>query len=157
MIRKLFFFWLLTSVCWSSTTAAEDHWPRFRGPNATGVAPDHRGLPLTWTTTKNVQWVTDVPGWGWSCPVVWDDRVFLTAVAADQQTRVPRKGLYLGEGVREPEQGIHRWMVYCFDLNTGQMLWKHEAHTGQPQVAESRHADFWPGFRRGFAGLAKHL
>lgn len=134
MIRTLFSLWLLTFVFWSSATAAEDHWPRFRGPNADGVAPDHRGLPTTWTTTQNVKWVADVPGWGWSCPVVWGDRVFLTSVIADQQTRVPRKGLYLGEGVREPEQGIHRWMVYCFDLNTGEMVWKHEAHAGQPQV-----------------------
>jgi outer membrane protein assembly factor BamB len=134
MIRTLTFFWLLTFVCCSWATAAENHWPRFRGPNADGVAPDHRGLPLTWTTTKNVKWVADVPGWGWSCPVVWGDRVFLTSVIADQQTRVPSKGMYLGEGVREPEQGIHRWMVYCFDLNTGQVLWKHEAHTGRPQV-----------------------
>jgi len=116
MIRTLTFFWLLTFVCCSWATAAEIHWPRFRGPNADGVAPDHRGLPLTWTTTKNVKWVADVPGWGWSCPVVWGDRVFLTSVIADQQTRVPSKGLYLGEGVRQPEQGIHRWMVYCFQV-----------------------------------------
>lgn len=126
---------VLTAVCWSSATGAEHSWPRFRGPSADGVAPDHRGLPITWTTTKNVNWVADVPGWGWSCPVVCDDRVFLTAVIADQPTRVPSKGMYLGEGVREPAQGIHRWMVYCFDLDTGEMLWKHEAHTGQPQVA----------------------
>jgi hypothetical protein len=96
MIRTLFFFWLLTSVCWSSATAAENHWPRFRGPNADGVAPDHRGLPTTWTTTQNVKWVADVPGWGWSCPVVWGDRVFLTAVVADQQTRVPQQGVIPG-------------------------------------------------------------
>ena len=81
MIRTLFFLWLLTSVCWSSTTAAEDHWPRFQGPSADGVAPDHHGLPITWTTTKNVKWVADVPGWGWSCPVVWGDRVFLWTVS----------------------------------------------------------------------------
>ena len=134
MKRILFFFWLLAAVCWSSATGAENQWFRFRGPNAEGVAPDHHGLPITWTTTKNVQWVADVPGWGWSCPVVWNDRVFLTTVIADQPTRVPSKGMYLGEGVREPAEGVHRWMVYCFDLNTGQVLWKHEAHTGQPQV-----------------------
>ena len=134
MIRNLLFFWLLTSVCWASATVAEEHWPRFRGPNADGVAPDHPGLPVTWTTSKNVKWVAEVPGWGWSCPVVWNDRVFLTAVVTDQPTQTPKKGMYLGQGVREPAQGIHRWMVYCFDLNTGQVLWKHDAHTGQPQV-----------------------
>jgi outer membrane protein assembly factor BamB len=123
-----------TTVCGLSAFGQENNWPRFRGPDATGVAPDHQGLPVTWSTTKNVKWVADVPGWGWSCPVVWGDRVFLTAVIADQPTRVPSRGLYLGEGVREPAEGIHRWMVYCFDLETGEMRWQHEAHAGQPQV-----------------------
>ena len=54
---------VLTAVCGSSTSEAEEHWPRFRGPSASGVAPDHEGLPITWTTTKNVKWVADVPGW----------------------------------------------------------------------------------------------
>lgn len=134
MIRKLIFFWLLTSVSWSSATVAEDHWPRFRGPNADGVAPDHPGLPITWSTTENVKWAADVPGLGWSSPVVWGDRVFLTAVVTDQPTQVPEKGMYLGEGVRDPAEGMHRWMVYCFDLNTGQVRWEQEAHAGQPQV-----------------------
>jgi len=132
--QHLFYVWLLTAVCWSPATGAESHWPRFRGPNAVGVAPDHPGLPITWTTTRNVKWVAGVPGLGWSCPVVWGDRVFLTAVVSDQPMQVPNKGMYLGEGVREPAKGAHRWMLYCFDLNTGAMRWKHEAHRGRPQV-----------------------
>ena len=45
---------------------------------ADGVAPDHAGLPTKWTTAENVKWVADVPGWGWSSPIVWGNRVFLT-------------------------------------------------------------------------------
>ena len=118
----------------SSSLRAAEHWPRFRGADATGVGADHAGLPLTWTVTENVRWAADVPGWGWSCPVVWGDRVFLTTVVADETNVTPSKGLYLGEGVRQPARGVHHWMVYCFDLKTGQTLWKHEAHTGKPQV-----------------------
>ena len=55
---------------------AEDNWPRFRGAHADGVAADNAGLPKTWTNVENVKWVADVPGWGWSCPIVWGDRVF---------------------------------------------------------------------------------
>ena len=36
--------------------------------------------------------------------------------------------------MRDPAKGIHHWLVYCFDLETGKELWKHEAHTGRPQV-----------------------
>lgn len=115
-------------------TAAEENWPRFRGEDARGVAKDNEKLPTTWTTTENVKWVADVPGWGWSCPVVWGNKVFLTTVVSEEKNTQPGKGLYLGEGVRDPAKGVHHWMVYCFDLETGKELWKREAHSGQPKV-----------------------
>lgn len=134
MMRPQFFLCLILSVCGSPLLGDDHQWPRFRGPNAAGVASDHPDLPITWSASENVKWVADVPGLGWSCPVVWGDRVFLTSVVTDRPTEVPKKGMYLGEGVREPAKGVHHWMVYCFDLNTGEVLWKREAHAGQPQV-----------------------
>ncbi|MHC4876956.1 MAG: ankyrin repeat domain-containing protein [Planctomycetota bacterium] len=125
---------LIAILLYSTSLTADDQWPRFRGVNGTGVAPDHEALPTRWTTTENVSWVADVPGWGWSCPIVWDGRVFVTTVVSDQQNLKPSKGLYLGQGVREPAKGVHHWVVYCFDLKTGRELWKHEAHTGEPKV-----------------------
>lgn len=128
------FLSLIVVLCWSAAAGQDHHWPRFRGADGTGTAPDHPGLPTTWSATENVKWVTDVPGLGWSCPVVWGDRVFLTAVVTEGPAKVPEKGMYLGQGVREPAEGIHRWMVYCFDLNTGEMRWQKEAHQGRPEV-----------------------
>jgi outer membrane protein assembly factor BamB len=113
---------------------AGDNWPRFRGADATSVAADNDSLPTKWTSTDNVVWVADVPGWGWACPIVWENKVFLTTVVGDEENLKPSKGLYLGAGVRDPSKGIHHWLVYCFDLNTGKELWKHEAYTGQPTV-----------------------
>ncbi len=55
-------------------------------------------------------------------------------VVSDAANVTPSKGLYLGQGVRDPAKGVHHWMVYCFDLKTGKELWKHEAHAGQPKV-----------------------
>ncbi len=117
-----------------SSACADDVWTRFRGKDGTGVAPDNDGLPMTWTTTENVSWVADIPGWGWSCPIVWQDRVFVTTVVSEEKNLTPDKGLYLGLGVREPAKGVHHWMVYCFDLKTGAEIWKYEAHAGQPKV-----------------------
>lgn len=108
--------------------------PRFRGPNADGVAPDDPRLPEKWSKTENVKWVADVPGRGWSCPAVWGDKVFLTSVVTDGDDTAPKAGLYLGQGVKTPPKGVHHWMVHCFDLKTGQQLWKHEAHKGEPKV-----------------------
>ena len=58
---------------------ANDNWPRFRGPGARGVS-ENANLPVRWSATENVQWKTDLPGRGWSSPVVWGNRVFLSTV-----------------------------------------------------------------------------
>ncbi len=118
----------------SPSVCGGENWPGFRGPRADGVAADHSSLPTTWSKTENVKWVADVPGWGWSCPVVWGDRVFVTTVVSDEENRTPSKGLYLGQGVRDPAKGIHHWMVHCFDLRSGDELWQYEAHVGEPTV-----------------------
>lgn len=118
----------------SSAAFGQDSWPRFRGPNADGVAHDDARLSTTWSKTANIKWSADVPGYGWSCPIVLNDKVFLTTVVSEGEIEGPKKGLYLGQGVREPAKGVHHWLVYCFDLKTGHELWKHEAHAGEPQV-----------------------
>ncbi|RMF37663.1 MAG: serine/threonine protein kinase, partial [Planctomycetota bacterium] len=125
--------WLLFQIG-SLSAQGDEPWTRFRGPTARGVAADDPRLPSSWSRTENVKWVVDVPGWGWSSPVVWGDKVFVSTVVSDVPGEGPRKGLYLGEGVRNPPPGTHHWLVFCFDLNTGNQLWRHEAHTGRPPV-----------------------
>ena len=53
-------------------------WPRWRGPNADGVA-DGGKLPLRWSKTENIRWSVKLPGWATSSPVVYGDRVFVTS------------------------------------------------------------------------------
>ncbi|TWT75237.1 outer membrane protein assembly factor BamB family protein [Allorhodopirellula solitaria] len=119
---------------WTTAASAADNFTRFRGADATGVADDHPSLPTQWSKTDNVAWVADVPGQGWGSPIIVGDRVFVTSVLADEENLKPQSGLYMGLGVRDPAKGVHHWMVYCFDLNTGEEVWKHEAHTGRPVV-----------------------
>ncbi len=52
-------------------------WPRFRGPTGMGTS-DAVGLPLTWSSTENVAWKSELPGPGASSPVVRGDRIYLT-------------------------------------------------------------------------------
>ncbi|MAI70478.1 MAG: hypothetical protein CMM01_06155 [Rhodopirellula sp.] len=133
MFRMIVFATCLTLTAIPVVNGVE-HWTRFRGEDGNSVARDNANLPTRWNTTENVRWAIDLPGWGWSCPIVWGDKVFLTTVVSDEQNLAPSKGLYLGQGVRDPGKGIHHWLVYCFDLNTGQEIWKREAHTGAPQI-----------------------
>ncbi len=56
-------------------------WPRFRGPNGSGVA-DLGGLPGEIGPGKNVVWKVALPP-GHSSPVLLGDRIFLTAAEGD--------------------------------------------------------------------------
>lgn len=130
---KLFLCFACVALFSSCLTAQVD-WPRFRGPGGNAVANDDARLPSEWSKTENIAWSTSVAGLACSSPVISNGRVFVTAVVSDEENIAPKKGLYLGRGVRDPAKGVHHWMVYCFDLNSGEELWKHEAHTGQPQI-----------------------
>src|SRR5439155_16265158 len=64
-------------------------WPGWRGPTGLGYT-DEKDLPLTWNakTGENILWKSLLHGGGknnpemnspgWSCPIVWRDRVFIT-------------------------------------------------------------------------------
>ena len=108
-----------------------DYWPQFRGPHANGAVKDTTA-PAAWGTNQNVAWTTDIPGLGWSSPVVWGDRVFLTAVTNEGTTEPPKKGLYLGGERPTPSTTVHHWLVLCLDARNGQILWRKEVHAGAP-------------------------
>jgi outer membrane protein assembly factor BamB len=134
-------------------------WPQFRGPGGNGVA-DQAKLPQTWSTTANVAWAVDVPGRGWSSPIVWGDRIFVTTAVNDGAFKAPSTGIfgndYVAElakqGVPEAEivkrvvtrdieltsdTGAVSYRVYAFDAKTGRVVWQQEAHRGHP--AGGRH------------------
>ncbi len=118
------------------SVAADDRWPQFRGPQSIGVVEDP-SLPETWSATENVAWKADIPGVGWSSPIVWDDKIFVTSVITAGQVEAPKKGLYFGGERYELSKDEHRWMVYCLDFKTGKILWEREVHRGM--VRTSRH------------------
>jgi outer membrane protein assembly factor BamB len=69
----------------ASLAACGQEWPGFRGPTGQGASAE-KGLPTRWGATDNVAWKADVPGEGWSSPVVWGDRVFVTAATDGGQS-----------------------------------------------------------------------
>ena len=54
-------------------------WPQFRGPAGAGVAAGQKP-PATFGLTENLAWQVEVPA-GFSAPVVWGDKLFLTGFA----------------------------------------------------------------------------
>jgi outer membrane protein assembly factor BamB len=69
-------------------------WPQFRGPLASATSADPN-LPLEWSADKNVAWKFKVPGYAWSSPIVWGDRVFVTTAVTDKQKK-PSAGFMMG-------------------------------------------------------------
>jgi len=124
------------SFLYVAIPAFADNWPMFRGPLA-GVS-ENPGLPAEWDTKKNVAWAVDVPGRGWSSPIVWGDRIFLTSVVSDAPPPAPKPGLYIGGEQSKPPEAVHHWMVYCLDLKSGKVIWEREAAKASRRWASTR-------------------
>lgn len=89
-------------------------------------------LPSDWSAEKNLAWKTEVPGLGWSSPVVWDGKIFLTTVTRDGGEEAAQMGLYLG---KTRGGGTHRCLVLCHELASGRELWRREVHAGElPEI-----------------------
>jgi outer membrane protein assembly factor BamB len=126
-------------VIWLASTAvsATDQWPQFRGTQA-GVADDDPALPDRWSETENVVWKTDIPGLGWSSPIVWGDHVFVTTAISSGVEPPPARGLFdpVGDHSRNRSQEVHRWMVIDLDFNSGKVRWQRELQSAPPPTAK---------------------
>lgn len=119
--------------------AQADHWPQFRGPNGDGLTTE-KNLPSTWSSEKNVRWKVAIPGEGWSAPVVWGKRVFITTSILEKQL-APDAPTARGEA-RKPPNAIYRWEVHCLDQETGKTLWKQVALKAKPRLGKHRDNTF---------------
>jgi outer membrane protein assembly factor BamB len=118
-MRRIFTLSLTVFILYEAfPRAADGDWAYWRGPNATGVA---RGdAPLRWSDTDNIRWKATIPGRGFSSPVVWGARIFLT-------TAVPSDAAAAKARLVE-----HRFIVQCLDRNTGKLLWERVVKTDVP-------------------------
>jgi outer membrane protein assembly factor BamB len=129
-------------------------WPGFRGPDMSGLALG-ASLPERWSATKGVRWAVDVPGQGWSSPIVARGVVYLTSAISKRPFKQPTPGIYGNDYIAElraaglsnaevnkrlrardnelPEESdAIRYMVYAFDARTGALRWEREAYHGLP-------------------------
>src|ERR1700690_3121253 len=87
--RRRFLAAMIALLLLGGSRAAASDWPGWRGPTGLGYW-DEKNLPLTWNakTGENIVWKALLHGGtknneemtqpGWSCPIVWKDRVFIT-------------------------------------------------------------------------------
>ncbi|MHC4595440.1 MAG: PQQ-like beta-propeller repeat protein [Planctomycetota bacterium] len=102
--NKFFCIWCsVTLVLMTFNSSLAENWPYFRGPTRQGISHE-KDIPIEWNQTSNIVWKRPIPGEGWSSPIVFDDRVFVTA-ATDR-----------GASFR----------LLCLDRLTGTVLWDKE-------------------------------
>jgi outer membrane protein assembly factor BamB len=126
-------------------------WPRFRGPNGSGVAHGPKP-PVELGPSKNVKWKVAVPG-GLSSPIVAGDKLVLTAFEGGKlytiaYRRADGKEAWRREAPAKRIEGFHKTEgspaastpttdgkrivsyfgscgLFCYDLS-GKELWRHE-------------------------------
>ncbi|HYG74482.1 MAG TPA: PQQ-binding-like beta-propeller repeat protein [Planctomycetota bacterium] len=69
---------LLIVLAASSVAFCGENWPQWRGPNHNGSSGE-TGLPDKLDKDSTLVWTTPLPGRSGATPVVWNDKVFLTA------------------------------------------------------------------------------
>lgn len=120
---------LLSVVALVPLRAAAD-WPQFRGPTGDGHAAKAQ-LPTQWDPTRNVAWRKELPGKGWSSPVVAAGKIYLT-------TAVPGAA-----------KGDYSLRALCLNAQTGAILWdqevfKEDGKTAPPIHSKNSHASPTP-------------
>ena len=106
-------------------------WPRWRGPADTGAASGARP-PLTWSEKKNVRWKIPLPGKGHSTPVIWEDRIYVTAAVPHGDAEEPARHRAPGAHDNSPKVRRQRSMVFAISRKDGSILWQREVHDGRP-------------------------
>ena len=121
------------------------HWPQWRGPLATGEAPQAQP-PISWSEQKNVRWKVAVPGRGKGTPIIWGDRIFLTTAvpveAAGSGRRAP-DSTRASQGFRRPDvaagTGSYQFVVLAYAREDGRLLWRRVVREEKPH--EGTHRD----------------
>lgn len=86
-----------------------EEWTEFRGPTGQGLS-SATGLPIRWSPTENVTWRREIPGKGWSSPILHNGLIYLT-------TAVPL------EDRNDAPQSLR---TLCLSAATGEILWNVE-------------------------------
>jgi outer membrane protein assembly factor BamB len=99
-LKSLFYILVVLFITGPSVLKAQN-WPQWRGPNGDGTSSE-TSLPVKWDSVSNVVWKVPVPGNGYSSPVIWKDRLFITTALIEKQEKV----------------------LLCYDCKTGKLLWQ---------------------------------
>ncbi len=155
MYRRINFSPTILLVCLSilmySCSPTGSNWPQFRGAdnNMVAIGMDY---PTEWNDSLNVLWSTNLTGAGWSSPIVFGDKIFVTSAVLEKAAPEsapnvqptpppppPAQGKQQGPPPPKAEDNsytkeVYRWELTCYDLKSGKELWKQVARNGNPRA-----------------------
>ena len=117
-----------------ANSKALDYWPQWRGPLATGVAPN-ANPPIEWNDKKNIRWKVELPGKGHSTPIVWRDFIFLTTAIPHGEAIRPRLPARPGAHDNLLLTYEHEFAVLAVSRRDGKILWQRTVHKELPHEA----------------------
>jgi outer membrane protein assembly factor BamB len=147
-VRARVSVFVLASAVTTSVVVSAENWPQWRGPGGQGVSSE-TSLPAEWAPDRNIAWKTALPGTGMSSPIVWGDRIYLTAViegepVAGQRAVKHRQGK--DEDWIHPDSVAadrkHTFKVVALDARSGKIVWDRTAYEGTVYDARHRRSSF---------------
>ncbi len=102
-MKKVFVYktMMTAAICWSLfCQQLHSDWTSFRSGGGSRVEGT---LPVSWGPQQGIAWQRELPGYGQSTPVIFEDRVFVTAV----------------EGTLK-----EKCTVLCYAFGSGEELWR---------------------------------
>ena len=100
--------------------AGETEWPQFRGPTGQGIS-SAVNVPIEWNAESHIAWKIELPGHGWSSPVLSRGKLYLTAAVPDAGSS---------------DLTLH---ALCVDPKEGKILWDTEVFRPDPSLTAAMH------------------
>jgi outer membrane protein assembly factor BamB len=116
-----------------------ESWPQWRGPLGTGVAP-LADPPTEWSDEKNVKWKVSLPGLGHSTPLVWGDRLFVTAAIPYGEPVGPIPSTAPGNHDNLPVTRRQRFVALAINRADGKIVWQRTLNEALPKEQGHRTA-----------------
>src|SRR4051794_5163826 len=109
----------LLALLFVANPASTVEWTQFRGPTGDGISTATH-VPLNWTATEHVVWKQEIPGAGWSSPVLSHGKLYLTTATE--------------------AAGASSLRAACVDAANGHIVWNVEVFKPEPEAVKEHHS-----------------
>lgn len=139
-------FAIASAVVVLAASVSAENWPQWRGPGGQGISTEKQ-LPTEWAPNKNIAWKTELPS-GHSSPIVWGDRIFVTAAIEGEVVPGAKAVAHMqgGQPYVHPDSVAadkkHTLKVIALDAKTGKPVWERVAYEGTVYDARHRRSSF---------------